>query len=74
MVGQPGDLTSPKNVTRLPDGNLVVLDSGNHRVRIMDLEGNVLQEFGQFGSEPGQLNEPWGVAVASDTTFYIADT
>ena len=74
MVGQPGDLTSPKNIARLPDGNLVVLDSGNHRVRIMDLEGNVLQEFGQFGSEPGQLNEPWGVAVASDGTFYIADT
>ncbi|MGB0384285.1 MAG: flippase activity-associated protein Agl23 [Ardenticatenaceae bacterium] len=66
--------TSPKNVAILPDGKLVVADGGNHRIRIIDREGNLISEFGSFGAEPGQFNEPWGLAVAPDGTIYVADT
>ncbi|MGB0384289.1 MAG: flippase activity-associated protein Agl23 [Ardenticatenaceae bacterium] len=74
MIGQPGEFSSPKNVGVLPDGNLAVLDSGNHRIRIMDLEGNLVREFGSLGEDPGQFSDPWGMAVAPDGTIYVADT
>ncbi|MDQ4078135.1 MAG: TIGR03663 family protein [Chloroflexota bacterium] len=64
----------PKDLSALPDGTLVVADSGNHRILILEPDGEVVSEFGSFGTEPGQFNEPWGVAVAPDGTIYVADT
>ncbi|MDQ4078134.1 MAG: TIGR03663 family protein [Chloroflexota bacterium] len=74
QIVQPGDFQVPHDVAVSPDGNLVVADSGNHRIRIVSPEGTVMREFGSSGTEPGQFNEPWGVAVAPDGTIYVADT
>ncbi|HEX8681715.1 MAG TPA: hypothetical protein VF707_05330, partial [Ardenticatenaceae bacterium] len=74
IVGQAGEFLSPKNVTVLPDGNLAVADTGNHRIRVMQPDGSLVSEFGSFGTGEGQFNEPWGVAAAPDGTLYVADT
>ncbi|HEX8683950.1 MAG TPA: hypothetical protein VF707_16645, partial [Ardenticatenaceae bacterium] len=74
IVGQPGEFLSPKNVAVLPDGNLAVADTGNHRIRVMQPDGTLVSEFGSFGTGEGQFNEPWGVAAAPDGTLYVADT
>ena len=68
------EFSRPKNLAALPDGKLAVADSGNHRIRIIDTEGNLINEFGSFGEQSGQFNEPWGLAAASDGTLYVADT
>jgi uncharacterized protein (TIGR03663 family) len=74
VVGEFGEFLSPKDMAVLPDGNLAIADSGNHRIVIMSQEGNLISEFGEFGSEEGQFNEPWSIAVAADGTIYVADT
>jgi len=68
-----GELLAPRNVAVGPDGNLYVLDSGNHRVVVFDSNGQMLRDWGSFGQEPGQFNEPWGIAV-DDSFLYVADT
>lgn len=77
VIGQTGsgqgELLQPRNIAFSPDGNIFVTDSGNHRIQVYDQFGNFLNTWGQFGSEPGQFNEPWGIAV-DDNYVYVADT
>ncbi len=69
----PGELNAPRNVAVAGDGRIYVLDSGNHRVQVFDADGQYLNSWGSQGGEPGQFNEPWGLAV-DDEFVYIADT
>jgi DNA-binding beta-propeller fold protein YncE len=69
----PGQLNAPRNVEVAEDGRIYVLDSGNHRVQVFDADGQFLTGWGSQGSEPGQFNEPWGLAV-DDEFVYVADT
>jgi predicted membrane-bound mannosyltransferase/DNA-binding beta-propeller fold protein YncE len=68
-----GQLQSPRNLAIGPEGNLYVADSGNHRIQVFTPEGQFLRAWGTFGSEPGQFNEPWGLAV-DEEFVYVADT
>ncbi|MFN2138372.1 MAG: flippase activity-associated protein Agl23, partial [Candidatus Promineifilaceae bacterium] len=68
-----GQLATPRNMAVGPDGSIYVLDSGNHRLQVFDASGQFVKEWGSFGSEPGQFNEPWGIAV-DDENVYVADT
>ncbi|WP_374686840.1 flippase activity-associated protein Agl23 [Promineifilum sp.] len=70
---EPGTLSSPRNVAAGPDGLIYVADSGNHRIQVFDADGTYLRGWGSFGAEPGQLNEPWGLAV-DEAFVYVADT
>ncbi|MFW6183324.1 MAG: flippase activity-associated protein Agl23 [Chloroflexota bacterium] len=66
-------LSRPRNMTTGPDGNLYVLDSGNHRVVVFDSEGQHLRDWGEQGTAQGEFNEPWGIAV-DESFVYVADT
>ncbi len=70
---EEGQLLQPRNVAVSSDGLIVVADSGNHRIQLFDNTGQYLRSWGSFGSEPGQFNEPWGLAV-DDAHVYVADT
>jgi DNA-binding beta-propeller fold protein YncE len=41
---------------------------------VFDDQGNPLSTVGLAGSDPGQLDEPVGLAVTADGTLYVADT
>jgi hypothetical protein len=69
-----GQLAGPRSIAVDRDGNLLVADSGNHRVAIFDPSGALLRTVGTFGSGDGQLNEPSGVAVDDAGNIYVADT
>ncbi len=74
-----GQFVTPRNIAVGPDGSVYVADSGNHRIQVFDTAGNHLLEFGNNtedppGAKPGEVNEPWGLAVGSDGTVYVADT
>ncbi len=70
---EAGTLSSPRNVAVGPDGRLYVADSGNHRVQVFEANGTYVTGWGSFGAEPGQFNEPWGLA-ADEAFLYVADT
>ena len=72
IIGQ-GQLQRPRNVAVASDGTIFVADSGNHRIAVFDGDGNLVNSFGSEGPEPGQFQEPWGLAV-DDQFVYVADT
>jgi tripartite motif-containing protein 71 len=70
---------SSQNYTQPPGGGIAVAgeyvyvaDSGNNRIERFDLNGEEPIEWGEKGSEPGQLSYPRGVA-ANATEVLVAD-
>ncbi|NOH03554.1 MAG: hypothetical protein HND47_17130 [Chloroflexi bacterium] len=49
-------------------------DTGNKRVVVFDADGNFITQFGGAGFEPGQFDEPVGIAIDKNGTVYVADT
>ncbi len=66
-------LALPTDVAVSSNGNLYVVDSGNHRVVIFDSSGRRIGQLGQQGSGDGQLQDPVGIDVAADGGIYVAD-
>ncbi len=50
------------------------ISSGNHVIRVFDLEGNYLREFGGQGSEAGRFLSPTYLALDEQGNLYVADT
>ncbi len=63
-----------RDLERLPDGTLYVADTTGHRIWHITPRGEVLHLWGEYGSGPGQFNEPWGLAVDAEGYVYVADT
>ena len=51
-----------------------VTDCGNNHVSVFTCEGKFLTSFGTKGSEPGQFNEPYGIAVDKNGVVYVTDS
>ncbi|HUP27667.1 MAG TPA: flippase activity-associated protein Agl23 [Chloroflexia bacterium] len=75
----------PRGVAVGPDGNVYVTDTGNKRVQIFDPNGKYLRQIssgmsptklspGYPFTQPGELNEPIGIAVDGSGMVYVADT
>jgi DNA-binding beta-propeller fold protein YncE len=67
----------PRSIALLDDDRLLVTDTGNHRLQLLDREGNFISQVGNGGKPgnlPGQFNEPVGLAVAPQGSIYLADT
>lgn len=61
-------LNGPTDFTLLDDGTMYILDSGNCRVVVSDLEGNLIDTFGE-----GTLVNPRGIYVTPEHICYVAD-
>ena len=77
---EPGQFQNPRDMALAPDGTLYVADTANNRIQHLAADGSVLQVWGSFadisqGEAPGgTFFEPWGIAVGSDGSVYVADT
>jgi sugar lactone lactonase YvrE len=73
------ELNGPHGIALAPDGTLYITDTGNNRVIHIDTEGNLLNEWGGYGtinSEEeidGLFDQPWGIAVDAEGFVYVAD-
>ncbi len=56
----------PRDVDVDVDGNIYVLDAGNHCVKVYDAEGRHLRTLGREGQGPGELQRPRSVTVAAE--------
>jgi len=80
-VGRAARFREPIGLGLLPNGDLVVADSGNHAIRVVTMEGVVSTVAGN--GEPGfadgagavaRFNQPEDVVVDRDGTVVVADT
>ena len=55
----------------LPNGNVVVLDSGNRRVMRFGPNGSYIDSFSGPGQEPGQFVTPLFLEVAGDRVYVL---
>jgi predicted membrane-bound mannosyltransferase/DNA-binding beta-propeller fold protein YncE len=70
----PGyQLYGPRAIAVDSAGRVFVADTGNKRIVAYDSDGNYLQDFGGLGYEPGQFDEPVGLAFGPDGRLYVAD-
>jgi hypothetical protein len=77
-------LNAPARVAPLAGGGYLIADTGNHRIRRVDLDGTIRTVAGSsstpgFGGDGGpagkaQLNGPEGVAPLADGSIAIADS
>ena len=70
----PEAFWGPRDVIVDASGRLLVTDTGNKRIAIFDTNGNFLSQFGSEGFDPGQFNEPVGMALDDQGRLYVADT
>ena len=67
-------LSSPTGVALTNDDCIVVIDGGNHSVRLFTIDGTHIATVGTHGSSSLQFKSPEGVAVNSFTnSIYISD-
>lgn len=69
-----GQFKGPEGVFPGPNGNVYVVDTGNNRVQVFDLEGKFKFQFGKLGTGPGEFNEPGQGAAAKNGNIYISDS
>ncbi len=55
------------------NGNLFVNDRDGKVVEVNPSTGSIVNRFGEFGSDVGQFNQPWGIALGPNGKTYIAD-
>jgi len=70
---EPGSFTWPRGVAVGPDNCIVVADSSNHRVQVLDARGRLQTTFGTYGNGEGEFDCLAGVATNRIGQFIIAD-
>ena len=56
------------------DENLIISDEGLHRINFLTQGGEVINQWGEHGDGPGQLDRPSGIALDADENIYVVDT
>ena len=74
VAGDDNDhFSDPSGVAFDADGNIYVADCANHRVQILDSNGDYLATLGSFGQGNNQFDCPRGVVVDGSGNIYVAD-
>ncbi|HVF10336.1 MAG TPA: NHL repeat-containing protein [Abditibacteriaceae bacterium] len=70
----PRQFRRPFGLAMSREGDLLVVDSCNHRIQRLDPTTGVLKGIiGTFGSRDGQLNYPYGIAVDRAGDIYTSE-
>ncbi len=67
------ELKSPNNMVMLED-KIFIVDTGNDRVLVTDLKGEILQIIGEVGEKEGELINPTTLAIANNGEIIVGDS
>lgn len=68
----PGEFNLPRSVAIGKD-KLYVVDGGNFRIQVFDMEGKFLQTFGEIGKQLGNFGRPKEADTDADGNLYVID-
>lgn len=71
---QPGEMAFPYDVAVAPDGSVYACEYGNSRVQKFAPDGRSVGIWGGQGRGPGQLNNPWALALDSQGAISVIDS
>lgn len=71
VVDRP--LQQPQAISIAPDGHMVIADTGNNRVLLLDRQGEVIREISGFGWQKDQFDRPVDVYAATGLDIFVAD-
>jgi DNA-binding beta-propeller fold protein YncE len=63
----------PTGISIGPDGEVWIPDTHEHRILVYDDQGELQDEFGGYGTAPGQFIYPTDIAFGPDGLIYIAE-
>jgi DNA-binding beta-propeller fold protein YncE len=63
----------PTGVTLDDESNIWIADTHQHRVLVLDEEGNELVTFGEYGTGDGQFLYPTDIAFGSDGVVFVSE-
>lgn len=66
-------LSLPSDVAIGRDGQVYVVDGGNHQVAVFDASGQRTTSLGMMGSDEGQFLDPLGIDTGPGGEVYVAD-
>ncbi|XP_033742627.1 tripartite motif-containing protein 2-like [Pecten maximus] len=69
----PNHFLLPYYVTVNGRDDIIVSDSGNHRIKVHKNDGTIIYCFGTQGSKDGELFYPMGVCTDINDNIYVAD-
>ena len=74
MIAHPeNQLTLKSQNTKVQLGNVYVADSANDRIQKFTGSGTYLDQWGNFGPNEGEFNEPSAVEFEPSGIVYVAD-
>ena len=71
---KPGQFDAPRALTTANDGNILIADTDNDRVQVINPDGTPVYQFGKSGEKTGQFDEPEGIAISHKDLIYVSDT
>ncbi|XP_064594407.1 tripartite motif-containing protein 2-like isoform X2 [Liolophura sinensis] len=69
-----GDFCYPRALVVTDTGDLIIVDTANNRVQVLNPYGVFKFSFGTKGEANGEFNEPTGVAVLPNGRYVVADS
>jgi len=63
----------PTDIALDKEGNLYVLDSGNHRIQKISPDGTLLASLGRKGQGPGEFQFMAGITIDEKGNLYVTD-
>lgn len=70
---EPGNFNLPMDIAFGSDNLLYVLDTGNFRVQVMDLDGNHIRSWGSAGDALGLFGLPRSISLDQQGNVYVSD-
>lgn len=70
---EPGKFNQPQAISISQNQIVYVVDTGNHRIQLFDLQGNFRNSIGGFGFEVDQFDGPVDIWVQSLINIYVSD-